>query len=57
LASKDGIDGVGIQLFKPRANLPQRKMNLLFSALHGSPKFLAPANSHAKFAIRLFLEW
>jgi hypothetical protein len=57
LASRDGIDGVSIHLFKLRANLPKRKIWLFFSCLNRSLKFLAPVNSHAKVAIRLFLEW
>jgi hypothetical protein len=55
--SGDGIDGVGIKLFKLRANLPQLKICNFFSKLQESSKFLAGAQAHAKFAIRLFLEW
>jgi hypothetical protein len=33
LASKDGVDGVGIKLFKARANLPQREIRMFFSML------------------------
>jgi hypothetical protein len=41
LASKDGIDGVGIKLFKARANLPQREIYMFFSILQQSPKSFA----------------
>jgi hypothetical protein len=57
LASKDGVDGVGIKLFKARANLPQREIYMFFSILQQSPKSFPAVNPHAKLAIRLFLEW
>jgi len=33
LASKDGIDGVGIKLFKLHANLPLHKIYMFFSIM------------------------
>jgi hypothetical protein len=57
LVSRDGIDGVGSKLFKLCANLPRRKIYMFFNILWQSPKTFAAVNPHAKFAIRLFLEW
>jgi len=57
LASKDGIDGVGIKLFKLHANLPQREIYMFFNILRQTPKSSAAVNPHPKFAVRLFLEW
>jgi hypothetical protein len=57
LVSKDGIDGVGSKLFKLCANPAQRKIYMLFNILWQSPKSFAAVIPHAKFAIRLFLEW
>jgi hypothetical protein len=54
---KDGIDGVGIKPFKLHASPPQREIYRLFNILRPSPKSFAGVNPHAKFAIRLFLEW
>jgi len=41
--SQDGIDGVGIKLFKLRANPPQLKIYNFFSKLQESSEFLAGA--------------
>jgi hypothetical protein len=57
LASRDGIDGVSIELFKARANLPQREIYMFSSILQQSPKPFAGVSPHPKLAIRLILEW
>jgi hypothetical protein len=57
LVSKDGYNGVRAEPFKLRAKLAQCKICIIFNILCRSLKSFAAVSPHAKFAIRLFLEW